>query len=80
MQQDNDLKHTANATKDLIWEKKWKVSDWPSRSPDLNHIENAFHLLERSLKGKNPPKQTTTERSCSLKSGKATQKKKATVW
>ena len=39
---------TANTTKDFIREKKWKVLDRPSRSPDLNPIENAFRLLKRN--------------------------------
>ncbi len=45
MQQDNDPKHTANKTKDFIREKKWKVLDWPSQSPDLNPIEQHFTSL-----------------------------------
>lgn len=54
MQQDNDPKHTANATKEFIRGKKWKVLDWPSQSPDLNPIEHAFHLLKRRLKSETP--------------------------
>ena len=34
-QQDNDPKHTAKLTKELIKEKCPKVFDWPSYSPDL---------------------------------------------
>ena len=54
MQQDNDQKHTSNTTKDFIREKRWKVLDCPSQSPDINPIEHVFHLLKRRLKGKPP--------------------------
>ena len=47
MQQDNDPKHTANTTKNFIREKKGKVLEWSSQSPDLNPIENALYLLKR---------------------------------
>lgn len=63
LQQDNDQKHIANATKKFIRGKKWKVVDWPSQSPGLNPIDKAFHSLKRRLKGETPPKQTETESS-----------------
>ena len=45
MQQGNEPKRTANTTKDLIREKKWKVLDWPSQSPDLEHSTKlSMHL------------------------------------
>lgn len=51
MQQDNDLKHTANATDDIIRSgKKWKMLNQPCQSPALNLIEHEFHLVKRALK------------------------------
>uniref|UniRef100_A0A8C6NVL2 Transposase Tc1-like domain-containing protein n=1 Tax=Nothobranchius furzeri TaxID=105023 RepID=A0A8C6NVL2_NOTFU len=54
VQMDNDLKHTAKATKEFLKGKKWTVLQWPSQSPDLNPTECAFHLLKTKLKGKRP--------------------------
>ena len=54
VQMDNDLKHTAKATKEFFKAKKWNVMQWPSQSLDLNLIEHAFHLLKTKLKGKCP--------------------------
>ena len=39
-QHDNHQKNTARATKEWLCKKQLKVLEWPSRSPDLNPIEN----------------------------------------
>ncbi len=38
-QYDNDPKHKAKATKELLKKKHIKVLEWPSRYPDLNPME-----------------------------------------
>ena len=58
IQMDDYPKHAAKAT-------KWNILEWPSQSPDLNPIENAFCLLKTKLRTERPPnKQTATESSC----------------
>jgi hypothetical protein len=61
-QQDNNPKHTAKTTQELIWDKSLNILEWPSQSPDLNPsnisgetwkelCSNAPHPTWQSLRG-----------------------------
>ncbi|CAG8542885.1 12287_t:CDS:1, partial [Racocetra fulgida] len=51
-QQNNDPKHTAKATKALLQAQCPKVLNWPSRSPDLNPIENLWAIMMNRVEKK----------------------------
>lgn len=53
LQQDNDSKHTSKMTREWIAEHNITVLPWPSRSPDLNIIENLWYDVEVRVRSRN---------------------------
>jgi transposase len=52
--QDNDPKHTAGATRDLLDEiAPDRISDWPSKSPDFNVIEDVWSQMKTAIEETN---------------------------
>jgi len=49
-QQDNAPAHAANSTRQFMMDKGINVFPWPSTSPDMNPIENAWGHMENILK------------------------------
>jgi len=48
-QHDNDPKHTAHSTTELLSTQNWAVLDWPPQSPDMNPIEHLWKHVKNEL-------------------------------
>uniref|UniRef100_A0AAZ3PAC4 Tc1-like transposase DDE domain-containing protein n=1 Tax=Oncorhynchus tshawytscha TaxID=74940 RepID=A0AAZ3PAC4_ONCTS len=53
---DNDPKHTSKVVAKWLNENKVKVLEWPSQSPDLNHIEYLWAELKKCVRARGPTK------------------------
>ncbi|KAK3549455.1 hypothetical protein QTP86_001458 [Hemibagrus guttatus] len=63
-QHDNDPKHTAQATKEWLRKKHFKVLEWSNQSSDLNPIENIWRELKICVAQRQPQNITALEKIC----------------
>ncbi len=66
-QQDNAPPHTARITQQYLQQNNITTMDWPSKSPDLSPIENAWDYLGRKVKARANIPRTIAELKIALR-------------
>ena len=66
-QMDNNPKHTSKDVAKWLKDKKVKVLEWPSQSPDINPIENLSPELKRCLRARRSTNLTQLHQLCQEK-------------
>lgn len=64
LQHDNDPKHAAQATKEVLFEKHFKVLEWHSQSLNLNPIQNLWRELKVCVAKQQPQNITALQKIC----------------
>ncbi len=59
--QDNSGPHTLPEAQQEFGARGLMPMDWPPSSPDLNPIENIWHLMKQRIKNRRPCPRRTTE-------------------
>uniref|UniRef100_A0A8L0DSZ3 Tc1-like transposase DDE domain-containing protein n=1 Tax=Oncorhynchus mykiss TaxID=8022 RepID=A0A8L0DSZ3_ONCMY len=63
-QMDNDPKHTSKVVVKWLKDKKVKLLEWPSQSPDLNPIDNLWTELKKCARARRPTNLTQLHQLC----------------